>query len=171
MAFTKIAAAGIGSTGTVTLENLTITGVLNVPTITGAASTANVRTNSLVVSGVSTLGVTTVTTLTVTGNAGFTTTSHIQIPSGTSAERPGTPTAGMIRYNSENQQFEGYAAAWGGFGGASGASGNAVFYENDTNVTASYQITSGKNAMSAGPITLNAGVVVTIPSGSVWTVV
>ena len=125
----------------------------------------------IVTSGVSTLGVTTLTTLTVTGNAGFTTTSHIQIPSGTSAERPGTPTAGMIRYNSENQQFEGYAAAWGGFGGAAGASGNAVFYENDTNVTASYQITSGKNAMSAGPITLDAGVIVTIPSGSVWTVV
>ena len=112
-----------------------------------------------------------ISTLNVTGNAGFTTTSHIQIPSGTSAQRPGTPTAGMIRYNSENQQFEGYAAAWGGFGGAAGASGNAVFYENDTNVSASYQITSGKNAMSAGPITLNAGVVVTIPSGSVWTVV
>ena len=55
MAFTKIAAAGIGSTGTVTFENLTITGVLNVSTITGAASTANVKTNSLVVSGVSTL--------------------------------------------------------------------------------------------------------------------
>ena len=165
MAFTKIAAAGIGSTGTVTLENLTITGVLNVPTITGAGSTANINADTIVVSEA------TVTTLTVTGNAGFTTTSHIQIPSGTSEERPETPTAGMIRYNSENQQFEGYAAAWGGFGGAAGASGNAVFYENDTNVTASYSITSGKNAMSAGPITLNAGVVVTIPAGSVWTVV
>lgn len=166
MAFTKIAAAGIGSTGTVTLENLNITGVLNVPIITGAASTANVRTNSLVVSGVSTVGV-----LTVTGNAGFTTTSHLTVPKGTSSQRPGTPVSGMIRYNTENQQFEGYAAAWGGFGGAAGASGNAVFYENDTSVTASYQITSGKNAMSAGPITFDAGVVVTIPSGSVWTVV
>jgi hypothetical protein len=171
MAFTKIAAAGIGSTGTVTLQNVVVTGTLNVPSITGAASTANVRSDSLVVSGVSTLGVTTLTTLTVTGNAGFTTTSHLTVPKGTSAQRPGTPVSGMIRYNTENQQFEGYAAAWGGFGGASGASGNAVFYENDTSVTASYQITSGKNAMSAGPITLNAGVVVTIPSGSVWTVV
>ena len=166
MAFTKIAAAGIGSTGTVTLQNVVVTGTLNVPIITGAASTANVRTNSLVVSGVSTVGV-----LTVTGNAGFTTTSHLTVPKGTSSQRPGTPVSGMIRYNTENQQFEGYAAAWGGFGGAAGASGNAVFYENDTSVTASYQITSGKNAMSAGPITLNAGVVVTIPSGSVWTVV
>jgi len=76
MPFTKIAAAGIGSTGTVTLENLTITGVLDVPTITGAASTANVKTDSLVVSGVSTLGNTVVggatTQLIVTGNARIT---------------------------------------------------------------------------------------------------
>ena len=52
-----------------------------------------------------------------------------------------------------------------------GATGNPVFYENDTNVTASYTITSGKNAMSAGPITVNNGVTVTIPNGSTWTVV
>ena len=68
MAFTKIAAAGIGSTGTVTLENLIITGELNVPIITGAASTANVRTNSLVVSGVSTLGNLVATDGTFSGN-------------------------------------------------------------------------------------------------------
>jgi hypothetical protein len=54
MAFTKIAAAGIGSTGIVTLENVVITGNLNAASATGAASTANVRTNSLVVSGVTT---------------------------------------------------------------------------------------------------------------------
>tara|TARA_B100000085_G_scaffold174794_1_gene159247 strand:- start:1035 stop:1370 length:336 start_codon:yes stop_codon:yes gene_type:complete len=58
-----------------------------------------------------------------------------------------------------------------GGGGASGNSGNEVFYENDTNVSSSYTITTGKNAMSAGPITLDASVVVTIPAGSVWTVV
>jgi len=101
----------------------------------------------------------------------FTGTDAIGLTTGTSAQRPASPDAGMIRYNSENQQFEGYGTAWGGFGGASGSSGNAVFYENDTNVSASYSITSGKNAMSAGPITLNSSVVVTIPSGSVWTVV
>ena len=116
-------------------------------------------------------GIGTVSSISVTGEVGFTTTTSVQIPSGTSAQRPGTPTAGMIRYNSENQQFEGYATAWGGFGGASGSSGNAVFYENDTSVTASYQITNGKNAMTAGPITLGAGVTVTIPAGSGWTVV
>ena len=123
------------------------------------------------VSSISVSGSAGINTLSVTGEAGFTTTTSIQIPSGTSAERPGTPTAGMIRYNTQNQQFEGYATAWGGFGGASGNSGNAVFYENDTNVSSSYTITTGKNAMSAGPITLDASVIVTIPAGSVWTVV
>tara|TARA_R100000005_G_C4967027_1_gene181442 strand:- start:377 stop:787 length:411 start_codon:yes stop_codon:yes gene_type:complete len=123
------------------------------------------------VSSISVSGSAGINTLSVTGEAGFTTTTSIQIPSGTSAERPGTPTAGMIRYNTQNQQFEGYASAWGGFGGASGSSGNAVFYENDTNVSSSYTITTGKNAMSAGPITLDASVIVTIPAGSTWTVV
>jgi len=34
-----------------------------------------------------------------------------------------------------------------------------------------YTITSGKNAMSAGPITIDTGVAVTVPTGSVWTIV
>jgi len=61
--------------------------------------------------------------------------------------------------------------SWGLAGGASGASGNQVFYENDTNVTASYTISSNKNAVTAGPITIDAGVTVTVPSGSSWVVV
>lgn len=55
--------------------------------------------------------------------------------------------------------------------GATGGTGNPVFFENDIAVTQTYTITAGKNAMSAGPITVNNGVVVTIPSGSVWTIV
>ena len=43
--------------------------------------------------------------------------------------------------------------------------------ENDTTITANYTITSGRNAVSAGPITVNSGVTVTVPTGSVWTVV
>ena len=59
----------------------------------------------------------------------------------------------------------------GGAGGAVGAGTDKVFYENDISVAQNYTISSGKNAMSAGPITLAASVTVTIPSGSVWTVV
>tara|TARA_A100001388_G_C28648826_1_gene440873 strand:+ start:377 stop:766 length:390 start_codon:yes stop_codon:yes gene_type:complete len=61
--------------------------------------------------------------------------------------------------------------AGGSGGGAVGAGTDKVFYENDIGVAQSYTITSGKNAMSAGPITLANGVIVTIPNGSVWTVV
>jgi hypothetical protein len=58
-----------------------------------------------------------------------------------------------------------------GIGAIGGSGTNEVFFLNDQAVTASYSIPSTKNAMTAGPITVNAGVVVTIPSGSVWTVV
>ncbi len=52
-----------------------------------------------------------------------------------------------------------------------GGSADQVFFENDTNVTADYTIRTGKNAMSAGPITIDSGKTVTIPSGSVWSIV
>lgn len=44
-------------------------------------------------------------------------------------------------------------------------------FENATNIVANYNITSGNNAMSAGPITIDSGVTVTVPSGSVWSIV
>ena len=52
-----------------------------------------------------------------------------------------------------------------------GASTNPVFFENAKEVAVNYQITSTKNAMSAGPIAINAGIAVTVPSGSAWTIV
>ena len=58
-----------------------------------------------------------------------------------------------------------------GGGGASGAGGDQVFYENDTAVTTSYSITADDNAVTAGPVDIESGVTVTIPAGSVWTVV
>ena len=55
--------------------------------------------------------------------------------------------------------------------GATGGGSNRVFYENDTNVTTTYTISTNKNAMSAGPITIDNGITVTVQDGSVWTVV
>lgn len=95
------------------------------------------------------------------------------LPSGTVAQRDASPQAGYIRFNSEYSQFEGYnGSAWGSIGaGAKGGGNNAVFFENDVAVTNSYTITSGKNAVTAGPITINDGVVVTVPDGSAWSIV
>ena len=52
-----------------------------------------------------------------------------------------------------------------------GASTNTVFFENDKLVEVGYQITSTKNAMSAGPVSISAGIAVTVPSGWSWTIV
>lgn len=55
--------------------------------------------------------------------------------------------------------------------GAVGGGSDHVFYENDSLVTNNYTLTTNKNAMSAGPITVQSGVTVTVPTGSVWTIV
>ena len=55
-------------------------------------------------------------------------------------------------------------------GGATGGGGDQVFVENSTVVTTSYALPAGKNAESVGPITINSGVTVTIPSGQRWVI-
>jgi hypothetical protein len=55
-------------------------------------------------------------------------------------------------------------------GGATGGGADEVFVQNDQIVTTSYAIPSGKNALSTGPITVDSGAVVTIPTGSRWIV-
>jgi len=55
--------------------------------------------------------------------------------------------------------------------GAVGGGTDRTFWENDQVVTTSYTLTSNKNAVTAGPISVNTGVTVTIPTGGVWTVV
>lgn len=54
---------------------------------------------------------------------------------------------------------------------ARGGGPDRVFYENDQIITTNYTITTNDNAISSGPITINSGVTVTIPSGSVWSIV
>ena len=55
--------------------------------------------------------------------------------------------------------------------GATGGGSDEVFYENDQTVTTNYTITNGKNAMAAGPITINSGATVTVGSGETLTIV
>jgi hypothetical protein len=52
-----------------------------------------------------------------------------------------------------------------------GGGTDKIFYQNDQNVTTDYTITDGKNAMSAGTITIDSGVTVTVGTGETWTVV
>lgn len=119
------------------------------------------------------LGLATTAAPTFTGEVVFNSTSSLQLPAGTTAQRPGTPTNGDIRYNTSLARFEGYVAgAWGAIGGgATGGGSDQVFQENGQTVTANYTLTTSTNAVSAGPVTINSNVVVTIPSGQSWVIV
>ena len=100
------------------------------------------------------------------------TTGSAKLPVGTSAQRDGTPAAGMIRYNTTTSSFEGYGSAWGAIGGgATGGGTDAWALEHDNTITTDYTIGTGKNVINAGPMTINSGVTVTVPSGSSWSIV
>jgi hypothetical protein len=49
--------------------------------------------------------------------------------------------------------------------------GGNGFVENSASITQSMSVSTGSNAISAGPVTISDGVTVTVPSGSVWTTV
>jgi hypothetical protein len=89
----------------------------------------------------------------------------------TTAGRPASPTTGQTGYNSslgKNETWNG--TGWVSSGGATGGGSDDVFYENSVTVSTNYTLSTNKNAMSTGPITINSGVTVTIPSGQRWVV-
>ena len=114
---------------------------------------------------------TTITALgTGTGGTGTYTVSSSQTVTSSSMK---TSRNGYVRFNSTDSRFEGFnGTAWGALGGgATGGGNDSVFYENSQSVTVDYTISTGKNAMSAGPIEIDDGITVTVPDGSAWTVV
>ena len=50
-------------------------------------------------------------------------------------------------------------------GAGGGAVAGGVLFENSTTLTANYTLTTGKNAVAVGPITINTGVTLTVPTG------
>lgn len=140
-----------GTTAAKTIKNTTGTGIL-VP----ANSSVLVFNN----------GTNVVTAIDAFGGTGA-----VLLPVGTTAQQP-TGVAGKIRYNSTNTKFEGYSnGAWSSIGGgATGGGADQVFVENGVTVTTNYTLTTGYNAESVGPISINSGVVVTIPTNQRWVI-
>jgi hypothetical protein len=59
----------------------------------------------------------------IDGYLSLTSGNWVQVPDGTTAQRPGSPTVGMFRYNTTTDEFEGYfgsTPAWGAIGGGGG---------------------------------------------------
>jgi hypothetical protein len=150
-----------------------ITPALGTPSsgvVTNLTGTASININGTV--GATTANTGNFTTVTASADSAFTSTGALTISKGTVLQRPGTPTAGMLRFNDDTDEFEGYnGTVWASVGGgATGGGSDAVFFENDQVVTANYTIPATKNASSTGPITINPGVTVTVSSGSRWVV-
>jgi hypothetical protein len=110
-------------------------------------------------------------------NPSFTDTGAIKIPAGTELQRPGTPVAGQLRFNEDEDEFEGYdGTAWGAIGG--GGSGQmlgdaavkAISYNAQT-IAEDLTVLSTYNAMSVGPLSIDSGYTVTVESGARWVVI
>lgn len=99
-------------------------------------------------------------------------TDAILVPVGTTAQQP-AGVAGYLRFNTTKVQFEGYnGTAWAAVGGgATGGGTDQIFIQNGQNVTTNYTISSSFNAGTFGPVAVNTGVTVTVPTGSVWSIV
>jgi hypothetical protein len=182
--------------------------------VTNLTGTASININGTV--GATTANTGAFTTLTASSDSAFTSTGALTISKGDTAARP-TPVSGMLRFNTQTTEFEGYnGTAWASVGGAalsndtttatdvfplfaSATTGTAAtlftsnaqylfkpstgelsvkaprasngIVVNSATITSNYTIAVGDNGMSAGPVTVNSGITVTVSSGSVWAVI
>ncbi|CAB5219971.1 hypothetical protein UFOVP231_24 [uncultured Caudovirales phage] len=63
------------------------------------------------------------------------------------------------------------ASSGGGATVPTGGGTDAIFYNNGQTITTNYSIPSGQNSGTFGPVTVNSGITVTIPTGSTWSIV
>jgi len=97
-------------------------------------------------------------------------TASAKIPSGTTAQRDGSPSAGFFRWNTTTTAAEIYDGSDWALVGGGNTTGKAL-WEHSYTVAENYEMTSGNNALTAGPITINSGYSVTTPSGCNWVIV
>jgi hypothetical protein len=169
-------------------------------TLSGNASTATSATSATSATNATNVGITNDTTTNATMYPTWVTTTTGNLPAKVSSTKftfnPSTGTvtatlfsgsgASLTTLNGSNISSGTVAVARLGSGSPSSsnflrgdgtwaaASSNTTsfgLYENNATISANYSISSGNNAISAGPITVNSGVTVTVPSGSTWTVV
>lgn len=143
-----------------TLASPALTGIPTSPTATVGTNTTQIATTAFVNTEISNDAVTKVT---------YTAKGDIL-----TASASGAPL--ILSVGTNGQVLTASSTATGGLvwapatAGATGGGTDQVFYNNDQTVTTDYSIPSGKNSISVGPITINSGISVTIPSGSVWVI-
>lgn len=144
------------------LASPALTGTPTAPTAASGTNTTQVATTAFVVGEVAKA----VPRTSTTGSA--------VIPSGTSAQRDGTPVEGMIRYNTDLVQYESYLNGnWAPLGSGQtlgNALTKAIFYNSNT-ISENITIQTGTNGGTFGPVTISDGFTVTVSEGSTWSIV
>lgn len=144
------------------LASPNFTGNPTAPTATPGDSSGSIASTAFVAAGLATK----VGKTSSTGSA--------LLPAGTDAQRDGAPAVGAIRFSSTQFGWEGWNGTnWVSIGGGQmlgQALVKGIFYNNQT-IAENLTIASGTNGLSAGPITVDNGVTVTVSNGSTWSVV
>ena len=108
---------------------------------------------------------------TFSGETDFSSTSHMKVPVGTTAQRPVSPADGYLRYNTDLKTFEGYNnGVWGSVGGGQmfGLSSVKAISFNAQTIAENILITGNVNAYSVGTVTIENGYTVTIDDGNIY---
>jgi len=149
--------------GSITVANTGVTSVGGTGTVNGITLTGTVTTSGNLTLGGTLSGVDLTTQVTGTlpvanGGTGITSLTANRVPYGN-----GTSALGNEADFTYDPSLNTLTAPQ-----ISASNGLVV---NSATVAASYSIPSGSNAMSAGPVAVSSGITVTVPSGSVWTIV
>lgn len=98
----------------------------------------------------------------------FDSTLSVQLPSGTTAQRPTAPNAGDLRWNTTTGNAEIYdGTSWGTVGGVA----TTGFTAHANTVSTAQTVAAGTNALAASPVTIAPGGSITVASGSVMTII
>jgi hypothetical protein len=144
-------------------------GITTSELLDGTVATADIANNAVTTAKILDANV---TSGKLESNIVLTGTDAVTVPKGSVAQRGGG-VAGKFRYNTDVNKFEGHnGSSWGTVGGgATGGGSDEIFMENGQTITTAYTMSATKNAITAGPISINSGITVTVPSGARWVVI
>lgn len=124
MALTRVTSAGIAD-GALTVDDIANGAIHTAKLADSAVHTAKIADDAITPAKVDETGSFTVTELTISG------TSALQVPTGTEAQRPSSPTNGLLRFNTTAGKLEVYNTAkvkWESAGGGGGSASAGLAY-------------------------------------------
>ena len=124
MALTRITSAGIADS-TVLATDVADGAVTTAKLDSSAVTTAKIANSAVTSAKIDSTGSFSVAELTITGTSG------LQVPVGTEAQRPSSPTNGLLRFNTTAGKLEVYNTAkvkWEAAGGGGGAASAGMAY-------------------------------------------